>query len=76
MGTDLRYLFDSLRSVKDFYLLAVTTDGHFPQELNNVRLLGLNGEPPPNPAEKLFWMPIGVVKQSMEVWADGQWAAG
>jgi len=75
METDLRCLFDSLRSVKDFYLLAVTTDNHIPVGMNNVRLFDLLlGQPLYNAAEHLFWMPLDIVKQQMQVWRNQEWS--
>ncbi|MBA2224691.1 hypothetical protein [Thermogemmata fonticola] len=75
LAEDLAGLRQSLGAVREFYLLAITTDSTFPQqEMSQVRLFDGTGQPLADAGNRLFWMSLDRVKERLErCGSDGCW---
>lgn len=73
MASERRCLYDQLRLVERFFLLSVTPDATYPNELKRLRLYDRSGSPLEETSQIVFWMPLERIQRQMEVWSADRW---
>lgn len=65
MNIDLQPLYDLLKSVDQFILLAITSDKEYPENLSKTRLFDENGNFITNYEKYLFWLPLKIIESQL-----------